>query len=308
MKNLFRPALFIFIAIFIASFLFYQWAVSPINKENKTEIVFVIPSGQTAKIIGKRLLQEKLIKNQLVFKLLIDRKDYAYQLQAGDFHLSPSMDLAKIIETLVHGTLDYWITFPEGLRVEEYAEKLNAKADLNQQDFILAAKPYEGQLFPDTYLIPQNAPSEEIVNILFDNFNQKSPTKDKHLIIIASLVEREAKHQQDRPLVSSVIHNRLNIGMALQIDATVQYIFGKPGNWWLKNLTVQQLKTSSPYNTYQNPGLPPGPIANSGLAALKAAVNPTQTNYLYYVSDSSGYNHYAEDLQGHQENIEKYLN
>jgi len=95
--------------------------------------------------------------------------------------------------------------------------------------------------------------------------------------------------------------------MALQIDATVQYVFGKQGQWWPKDLTIEQLKTFSPYNTYQISSLPPGPIANPGLAALKAAINPANTNYLYYVSDSGGFNHYAEDLEGHQQNIAKYL-
>jgi len=307
MKKLFRLGIFSVIAALIVGFLFYQWAISSVNKKDKTEIIFVIPQGQAAKVIGKRLKQTNLIKNQLVFELLIDRKNYANKLQAGDFRLSPSMNLDKIIETLAHGTLDFWITFPEGLRVEEYAEKLTAKSDIDPQSFILAAKPYEGRLFPDTYLIPQNASAEEITNILVDNFNQKSPTKDKHLIIIASLIERETKHQQDRSLVSSILHNRLDIGMALQIDATVQYVFGKQGQWWPKDLTIEQLKTFSPYNTYQISSLPPGPIANPGLAALKAAINPANTNYLYYVSDSGGFNHYAEDLEGHQQNIAKYL-
>ena len=307
MKKLFRLGIFSVIAALIVGFLFYQWAISSVNKKDKTEIIFVIPQGQAAKVIGKRLKQANLIKNQLVFELLIDRKNYANKLQAGDFRLSPSMNLDKIIETLAHGTLDFWITFPEGLRVEEYAEKIAAKSNIDVQSFILTAKPYEGRLFPDTYLIPQNASAEEVTNILVDNFNQKSPTKDKHLIIIASLIERETKHQQDRSLVSSILNNRLDIGMALQIDATVQYVFGKPGQWWPKDLTIEQLKTFSPYNTYQISSLPPGPIANPGLAALKAAINPANTNYLYYVSDSGGFNHYAEDLEGHQQNIAKYL-
>ncbi|MCG2740997.1 MAG: endolytic transglycosylase MltG, partial [Syntrophaceae bacterium] len=105
----------------------------------------------------------------------------------------------------------------------------------------------------------------------------------------------------------SVLHNRLKINMALQIDATVQYAIGKPDNWWKKELTKTDLAVNSPYNTYLHPDLPPQPIANPGLAALQAAVNPDLTNYLYYVSDSFGYNHYAEDLAGHQANIAQYL-
>lgn len=308
MRKFFRLGLLLFLAILAVVYFLYRWAVSPVNSKNSAEQVFVIPPGQSAKIIGQRLKNEGFIKNQLVFKLLIDRKSLAAKLQAGDFRLSPSMNLETIIDTLAYDTLDYWITFPEGLRVEEYAAKLAAKSDIDPQAFILAAKPYEGQLFPDTYLIPQHASAQDIVDILTTTFKQKSPTQDKRTIIIASLIEREAKHQQDRPLVSSVIHNRLNIGMALQIDATIQYILGKQSNWWPKNLTLKDLKTPSPYNTYLHPGLPPAPIANPGLATLKAAVNPPDTNYLYYLSDSGGYNHYAEDLDTHQQNIEQYLN
>lgn len=291
----------------VSSVAWYQWATKPINSKNTNTQVFVIPQGQTTATIAKRLKQSQLIKSDIAFKILVDRKNYSQKLQAGDFYLSPSMNLATIAESLTHGSLDYWITFPEGLRVEEYAEKLSSKTNINKQDFILAAKPYEGYLFPDTYLIPQNAAAEDIVEILTTTFSQKSPIQDKKTIILASLIEREAKHQQDRRLVASVLHNRINIGMPLQIDATIQYILGSPGNWWPKDLSFENLKTPSPYNTYQNSSLPPTPIANPGLASLKAAANPEKSDYLYYISDSEGFNHYAKDLDGHNANIEKYL-
>ncbi|MCX6816947.1 MAG: endolytic transglycosylase MltG [Candidatus Beckwithbacteria bacterium] len=288
-------------------FIYWSWASQPVNPKNNTPQVFVVPQGQSAKIIASRLKQSGFIKNELVFRLLVDQKNLSAKLQAGDFRLSPSMNLEQIIESLTHGSLDYWITFPEGLRVEEYAERLAAKSSLIPQDFILAAKPYEGQLFPDTYLIPQSASVEDIVNLLVDTFKSKSSTQDKQMIILASLIEREAKHEADRILVSSVFHNRLKINLALQVDATVQYVLGKTGNWWPKDLTHDNLKIASPYNTYLNPGLPPRPICNPGLSSLQAALNPAQTNYLYYVSDSSGYNHYAATLSEHNVNIAKYL-
>ncbi len=300
-KKLISFGLFLVVIALIAGFRLYVWA------QQKAQ-VFVIPKGQATTTIGKRLKQNNLIKSELAFKLLVDRKNYSNKLQAGDFHLNPAMDLETIIESLTHGSLDFWITFPEGLRVEEYAERILSKtANFSKNDFILAAKPYEGRLFPDTYLIPQTASPEDIIDLLVDTFNTKSPTSDKTTIILASLIEREAKHDKDRSLVSSVLHNRIDLGMALQIDATVQYILGKEGEWWPKDLTFEDLKTLSPYNTYQNSTLPPGPIANPGLASLKAAANPTPSDYLYYVSDSGGYNHYAEDLAGHNANIKKYL-
>ncbi len=300
------------ISIVIALTLIYgsfQWAKKPANPNLTEAQVFVVPQGQATTTIGKRLKQADLIKSELAFRLLVDRKNYSNKLQAGDFYLNPSMNLETIIESLTSGSLDFWITFPEGLRVEEYANKILSKtANFSKSDFIITAKPYEGRLFPDTYLIPQTASAQDVVDLLVNTFNQKSPTQDKTTIILASLIEREAKHQKDRPLVASVLHNRLNLGMALQIDATVQYVLGQEGNWWPKDLTFEDLKTPSPYNTYQNASLPPGPIANPGLEALKAAANPANTDYLYYVSDSGGYNHYSKDLDGHHQNIEKYLN
>ena len=294
--------------ILITCFTWYQWVIRPINPKIIDPQVFVIPQGQATGTIAKRLKQANLIKSDIAFKLLVDQKNYSNKLQAGDFRLTPSMDLETIIESLTHGSLDYWITFPEGLRVEQIAELLSEKtSNFSKTEFIVAGKPYEGRLFPDTYLIPETASTQDIVNLLVDTFNQKSPTQDETLIILASLIEREAKHQEDRPIVASVLHNRLDINMPLQIDATVQYVLGKQGEWWPNNLTFEDLKTLSPYNTYQNASLPPGPIANPGLNALKAAVNPDTTDYLYYISDENGYNHYAKNLEGHNANIKKYL-
>lgn len=316
-KRLFRLGLLLFIILLTLVYFWWQWAVSPTQPSNTQEQIFIVPQGQNAKTIGRRLFQQGFIKSQLAFQLLVDRRNYANRLQAGDFKLSPSMDLAAILESLTHGSLDYWITFPEGLRVEEYAALLSAKANIDPQQFILTAKSFAGRLFPDTYLIPQNASATDIVNILTRNFDKKfTPLKkdlvktdlsEQEIIILASLIEREAKHEQDRPLVSSVLHNRLKINMPLQIDATVQFALGRPDDWWPKDLSQTDLQTPSSYNTYINLGLPPAPIANPGLSSLQAAINPATTNYLYYVSDSAGYNHYAESLEEHNLNITKYL-
>lgn len=286
---------------------YWRWVNSPVNVNNQAEQVFIVPQGQPTVVIASRLKQERLIKSPFAFRLLVEQKGLSGKLQAGDFRLHPAMNLETIVESLTHGSLDFWITFPEGLRVEEYAQRLSEKSKIDQQVFILAAKPFEGQLFPDTYLIPNTAVAEAVVSLLTNTFARKSPTQDKQTIIIASLIEREAKHDEDRGLVSSVIHNRLKIGMALQIDATVQYALGKPGEWWMKDLTHEDLQIKSPYNTYLNTGLPPAPIANPGMASLQAAINPAETNYLYYLSDSGGYNHYAETLEEHQANIVEFL-
>ncbi len=286
---------------------YWRWANLPVDTKNQAEQVFVVPQGQATRTITQRLVQEKLIKSALVFRLVVEQKGLTSKLQAGDFRLNQAMDLETIVDNLTHGSLDFWITFPEGLRVEEYAERLAEKSEIDRDEFVLAAKPYEGQLFPDTYLIPNTAAAEDVVSLLTNTFAKKSLTPDRRIMIIASLIEREAKHDDDRKLVSSVIGNRLKIDMALQIDATVQYVMGKSGGWWPKNITLEDLQIKSPYNTYLNPGLPPAPIANPGLASLQAAMDPAETNYLYYVSDSGGFNHYAVTLEEHQANIAKYL-
>ena len=286
---------------------YWRWANLPVDIDNQIEQVFVVPQGQATSVIAQRLAREKLIKSALVFRLAVEQKGLGGKLQAGDFRLNRAMALGTIMDNLTHGRLDFWITFPEGLRVEEYAERLAEKSKIDLAEFILAAKPLEGQLFPDTYLIPNTAATEDIVSLLTNTFTKKSPTPERRMLIIASLIEREAKHDADRKLVSSVIHNRLNIGMALQIDATVQYVLGKSGAWWPINITFEDLRIKSPYNTYLNIGLPPAPIANPGLASLRAAMDPAETDYLYYVSDSGGFNHYAVTLEEHQTNIAKYL-
>jgi UPF0755 protein len=298
-----------FLPVFLLIFAYgwWRWVKGPVDSSDTTEKMFVIPAGQSTNAIASRLKQEALIKSPLVFKLLVDRKGYSGRLQAGDFRLNQAMDLEKIIDALTRGSQDYWITFPEGLRVEEYAERLAEKGGIDEQEFILAAKTYEGKLFPDTYLIPQTASAQNIVDLLTQTFAAKSPTQDQRMIIIASMIEREAKHAEDRGLVASVIYNRLEIGMALQIDATVQHILGKPGSWWPQNLTRENLQIESPYNTYKHPGLPPKPIANPSLASLQAALNPQETGYLYYLSDNNGINHYSTTLEEHNQNIELYL-
>ena len=202
----FKPSFVIGFALLLALsmgiFFWWRWATSPIDANDDTRQVFVVPQGQTANTIGKRLEDQGYIRSQLAFKLLLNRKSL------------DSMDLPAIIESLAHGSLDYWLTIPEGWRSEQVAAAIAKKSSLSSQDFIVAAKPYEGRLFPDTYLIPQQATAEDIVSILTNNFDKKfsslklpQPQKfsPDQLIIIASLIEREARHESDRPLVSSVI-------------------------------------------------------------------------------------------------------
>ncbi len=311
----------IFFVIIIICFgiLFLWWnnGWRAVNTDDKKVQIFVVEKGQGVREIANKLKREGLIADAVVFFLLVKKDGLDGKIQAGDFRLSPSQTAAEIAENLTHGTLDVWITIPEGKRAEEIADILALKIPTYALSWRTRLVQNEGYLFPDTYLIPKDAGIDLIVKIMKDNFEKqfsqiittnKNFTKND-IVTIASLVEREAKHPQDRPLVASVITNRLEIGMKLDIDATIQYALGYQPNdksWWKKELTREDISLNSPYNTYRNPGLPKTPIANPGLASLQAAANPAKTNYLYYLSDKKGVNHYTATLEEHNANIVKY--
>ena len=319
MKKIYLLIIF-FLIIIIGLFLYYKEGTLPVNKNDKTTKIFVITRGESLSSIAKRLTNEGLIRNKIVFYIVTKKMGLDKRIQAGDFRLSPSMNVYQITKTLTHGTLDIWVTFIEGMRKEEYAQIISKNFNIPETEFIKSAK--EGYLFPDTYLIPKEATVGAIIQLLENNFHKKfnEDLKQKarqlknltpdQTIIIASLVEREAKFDQDRYLVASVILNRLKVGMKLDIDATIQYALGYQTNektWWKKNLTKEDLEIDSPYNTYKNPGLPPTPIANPGLSSIKAVIYAPKTDYFYYISDKKGKIHPAKTLEEHNENIRRYL-
>lgn len=301
-------------------YIFFREGSLPVNKESNEPQMFVIREGDDLNTIVTNLKNTKLIRSRVVFYLTVLRLGIDKNIQAGDFRLNQAMSAEEIAKNLTHGTVDSWITIIEGWRKEEVAEALTKKFNIPEVEFI--SKADEGYLFPDTYLIPNEASADAALQILYANFNNKfTPELEEkanklglskeETVTLASIVEREAKFDQDRKIVASILLRRLNEGIALQIDATVQYVLGyqeKDKSWWKKNLTLDDLKIDSPYNTYVNPGLPPGPISNPGLASLEAVANAdSNTLYLFYVSDKSGKLHYAKDLDGHNANIQKYL-
>lgn len=306
------------IVFFFGVIIWWNNGLSAVNPHDKTQKFFVIPKGTAIRTVGNELKTQGLIRDPVVFFLYIKQNNLDHDVQAGSYRLSASMNLPTIMQTLGHGTIDVWVTIPEGFRAEEIAQILKESIPSYKETWVESLKSEEGYLFPDTYLIPRDADIASIISIFKNNFYKKigtiGLTKDtpglSHIVVIASLIEREAKFAEDRPNVSSVISNRLDIGMALQIDATVQYSIGynqQNGKWW-NEPTSQQLKIPSLYNTYINAGLPPAPICNPGLSAIDAAAHPASTNFIYYVNDSKGKLHFAETLSDHNKNISKYLN
>ena len=313
--------LILIIVFAVGFYLYYKEGTLPVDKQSQESKVFVIRPGENLNDIANNLADQKLIRNKIVFYLVVKRFGIERNIQAGDFRLSPAMNTPELAKSLTHGTLDVWMTIIEGMRKEEVAQVVAQSLNIPEIEFLKYAR--EGYLFPDTYLVPKNATAAAVIKIFEDNFNRRfdNELKEKarnkgfsieQVMILASLVEREARLAEDRQKVASVLLKRLENNMKLDIDATVQYLLGyqpEEKSWWKKELTLADLKVDSPYNTYKNAGLPPGPIANPGLASIKAVVEAdTDTPYLYYVSDISGRLHFAETLEEHNENIRKYLN
>lgn len=312
-----------FILLFVAgifSLILYKEGTLPVDKSNKTTKVFSIKQGDNITQVANNLAKEELIRNKLVFYLMVKQLGIEKKIQAGDFQLSSAMSLKEIALNLTHGSLDRWITVIEGLRKEEVAQIVGSALNLPESEFIKNAD--EGYLFPDTYLVPTNVTIESLVKIFKTNFDKryteakqkvskKNELTDNQVIVLASLIEREAKFDSDRSEVARILLRRIEEGHNLQVDATVQYALGyQPDQktWWKKHTTFDDLKVDSTFNTYQNAGLPPFPICNPGLASIKAALSANNnTPYLFYVSDKSGKLHFAKDSDDHQKNIEKYL-
>jgi UPF0755 protein len=316
MKRLYIT-LAILLVLLVAAFVWWSYGTSAVNSKDKTAKIFVIKNGQGVRAIAKDLKDQGLIKDQVAFFLLTKQLGLDSKVQAGSFRLNPSMNSKEIANALTHGTMDIWITIPEGQRAGEIADVLEKNMPNYEASWEAKLEENEGYLFPDTYLFPQEATIDTIIKTMRDNFDAKYSQLDSgnsklskaEIVILASLIEREARHAEDRPMVASVIFNRLNEGMKLDIDATLQYILGYQKDqkrWWKEGLTNQNKQLNSPFNTYKVAGLPPGPISNPGIASLKAALNPSDTPYFYYITDANGTNRYAKTLEEHEANIEKY--
>lgn len=293
--------------IMVAGAVFYIAGLGKALDSNDTQTVSVIiSSGSSTGQIGQILEEEGIISSADKFKIWSRIKGYDSRYKAGTYTLSPSMDFQEIADIIVSGkvtTVNF--TIPEGYTIYQTASAIAAKglgdydtlvslieAGDFEYDFLKDAQnnknKLEGYLFPNTYTVDEGMNEEQIIKVMLDQF-EKQPYKVyaesgssyslNDIITVASIIERECKVDEERPLVASVIYNRLAKGMPLQMCSTVQYVLGKQK----EVLTYADTRIESPYNTYTNTGLPPGPICSPGLAAIKAALNPADTDYLYFV-------------------------
>lgn len=315
----FKILILLILLILLGAYFMYSEGSMPVDKNNAGASIFTIEKGDGLFSVTKKLAAQDFIRNKLVFTLIAFQKGVDKKIQAGEFKLSKSMSATIIADTLTHGTADEWVTVVEGLRKEEVAQKLAETFRFSEITFIEQAK--EGQLFPDTYLIPKTATVDAIIAMMEANFQKKmaearaekpyEKRSDKEVLILASLVEREAKFADDRRLVASIILKRAQSDWPLQLDATIQYGLGyqrKEKTWWKRELALEDLKVDNTYNTYERKGFPPAPICNPGLDSIKAALAADpKTPYWYYVNDKKGRIQVAKTLEEHNENIRKFV-
>lgn len=292
---------------FVLAILVYgAWLLTPISSD-PTLRDFTVSYGQSVKSISSSLYDAKLLRSPLMFRFLVRSNNLT--LQAGNYSIPGNLPPLELARTLTKAYAeDVIITIPEGVRVEQIGEILSAKLSLDVAEFIKQAKPSEGYLFPDTYHFAKDATVEQVITTLKSTFEMK--TKGLNLkksdVILASIIERETLSADEKPIVAGILLKRLNENWALEVDASIQYIMGKPGDWWPTPL-IGDRSRKSPYNTYLNQGLPPAPIGNPGLASLAAAVNPKSSSYYFYLHDKSGKIHYGATLAEHNLNIAKYI-
>lgn len=305
---------------------------------------FIVTPGETANEIAQGLAQEDLLRNTDLFLNYLRYRGFDSGLEAGTYLLDPRATIPELAVALTQATAqEVELRFLEGWRLEEMAAYLDTvkAAEIDADQFLELARrqmpldaashafladlpaqqSLEGYLFPDTYRVTLDAQAADLISQMLRNFDQRVTPSLRaafanngltlhQAVTLASIVERETPLEGERPMVAGVFYNRLSLGMRLQADPTVQYAVGfdASGNsWWKSPLTAADLEISSPYNTYRNEGLPPGPIANPGLASLEAVANPAVTNNLYFVADcdAAGSHLFSETYEAHLANVQR---
>lgn len=291
-----------------------------------------IRSDMTAADIADEMYDHGYIANPVWFRVMTQVTGQAGSLKEGEYSIDSSMSLQQILAKLTSGKSEAdRLVIPEGYTVWQIAKRVAEKGNISEEAFLAAAKnsqllypymngnrnvtfPTEGFLFPDTYFVPNDATAEDVVRMMLKNFDEHLTSDMKQqiaakqmsiyqFVTLASLVEKEAKYEEDRPLISSVFLNRLNQHMKLQSDASISYAMGSHKAAY----SIAETQYDSPYNTYMYEGLPPGPIANPGMACMHAILQAPSTSYLYFVADGEGHNYFSTTYEEHMKNVQEHM-
>ena len=336
--GLFFVFMFIVVAFLGAGFVKDAYLTSP--EKDAQEVEFIVEKGTSVKTIARRLEEEGIIDSAFFFEGFVWLKKNQADLQAGSFTLKPGMSFPTLMSELMHAkSIDIEVTIPEGFTLaqieevdvekfknvnKESWESVVSANGMNQLPFedlfdgVPNGQNLEGYLFPDTYRFSENATAEVIVETMIRTLRRRLAEKNvvipdslifenemffHEVLTLASIIEREVRHPEDMAIVSGIFQNRLEIGMALQADSTVNYITGKDE----PAISLEDTKLDSPYNTYQRVGLPPGPISNPGMNSILAVLHPDLTESLYFLTTPEGEVIYAQTFDQHVKNKYKYL-
>lgn len=302
--------------------LFY---LSPAEKGGADQVI-IVKEGLSLTEVARELERRKIITNKTLFMLWARLMGYSRKIKAGEYRLSPDMSPIGILEKLTRGAIiTHPVTIPEGFTREQIAGLLKLEGLVSKKEFLSLTedpailKQYgvpgptlEGYLYPDTYQFARGISAETAIDAMVQQFWQMAgPWGERarevgmnmnEVVILASIVEKETGRPQERPAIASVFSNRLKRGMRLESDPTV--IYGLKD--FDGNLTRKDLSTPTPYNTYVIRGLPPGPIANPGLEAIKAVLYPAKSEYLYFVSKNDGTHYFSRTLSEHNKAVQNY--
>lgn len=295
---------------------------APQSEEEKK--VFIVNRNQTETQTLDKLKTQGLIKNKSTFRIILFLKHN--EIESGGYNVSKNMSAWQIAKKLAASPDMKWVVIPEGYRKEQIGEKMAETFSWSDEELEKWNTVYtkmnvdyiEGTYFPDTYLIPVNENGLDMAKRMTRRFDEQfAPYITQFVqqnikwttgLKLASIIQREAGGKDDMPLIAGILWNRLNQGMNLEIDATVQYARGKiEDGWWMPIKASDITDIDSPYNTYKYKGLPPYPICNPGLGAIEAVLHPAETECLYYLHDSNRQIHCAKTFEEHKANIEKYL-
>ena len=340
-----------FLSLYLST---HQAELNQSVSDDPTPVTFAVESGETATEVAGRLEEAGLVVDGEVFRRFMTYHGLDVSLEAGTYALRPNMTMHEIAEALQHGGADtVTITIPEGWRMEQTAWLLEEQGLMRGDDFLAYARTVpreyawqaewppdassEGFLFPDTYELDAESTPADLVDLMLATFDARAapeiesrlagrmifdlelgdyrPMTVYDVITLASIVEREAVVDEERPIIASVYYNRLDpayveeTALRLSSDPTVQYVKGydpETGNWWNPMLPGEGQTIESPYNTFQVQGLPPGPICSPGLASILAVLNPSNTDYLYFHAIGDGSHVFASTLDEHLQNQEQY--